>query len=279
MSSIIHTGVIYLLVCLVNNKSYVGQTINYPNRIRAHRSGYSKSYISDAIAKHGWENFDAQILISGVPEEDLDSLEHHYICVFNTMAPHGYNLTEGGKHGSWTDEMRDAQANRMREVCDRNEHPFQSPEYRKSQSERMIKQRQDPEFIRRNRESLSGNNSPMRRPEVAEKQAQSLSRTMKKKWTPVWDARRRIVQPLKALGFCQSEVSKMTGLDRTMVHKVWWADGEKPSNISESHQLKWKPILDARRAKVQPLKAQGFTKNQVAKALGLTFSQVRKVWY
>jgi len=92
------TGCIYLLTCDINGKAYVGQSLDYKNRMSGHKSSAKnpKQYFSYAIRKHGWENFTKEILIDDVPKDELNDLEIYYIAVKNTFGPGGYNLTAGG---------------------------------------------------------------------------------------------------------------------------------------------------------------------------------------
>lgn len=100
-------GCIYRLTNEVTGRKYIGQTIEFKQRMSHHRSDAlnmkskrRKSYLMNSICKHGWENFKQEILIDDVPEEDLSNLEISYIAVENTMVPHGYNMTIGGEGGS-----------------------------------------------------------------------------------------------------------------------------------------------------------------------------------
>jgi len=92
------TGCIYLLTCDINGKAYVGQSLDFKNRMNGHKNSAKKpkQYFSYAIRKHGWENFTKEILIDDVPKDELNDLEIHYIAVKNTFGPGGYNLTAGG---------------------------------------------------------------------------------------------------------------------------------------------------------------------------------------
>ena len=92
-------GCIYRLTNLVTGKTYIGKTVRFQRRMREHKSNSekkSKTYLSNSVKKHGWDNFKVEIIIDDVPEEDLDNLEISYIAVENTMVPFGYNLTLGG---------------------------------------------------------------------------------------------------------------------------------------------------------------------------------------
>ena len=108
-------GEIYKMTCKTTGKSYVGQTVShaknrekyrptgYIRRNGAHISeakhekrGYQCTYLNNAIRKYGEEDFEIE-LIMRCPREDMDAWEIHWIDKLNTLAPKGYNLTQGGK--------------------------------------------------------------------------------------------------------------------------------------------------------------------------------------
>lgn len=87
-------------------KAYVGQTMWPGTRINRHKlAKHSKCKILvSAVKKYGWDNMHVEILRGGpkaiggkVAEDELDSLEEHYIASLNTRAPNGYNIQKGGK--------------------------------------------------------------------------------------------------------------------------------------------------------------------------------------
>lgn len=90
-------GVIYKITCLINRKIYVGQTINFKQRISQHKRDSSKFIpgIDAAIAKYGWENFFVEV-IEECSVEQLNEREMFWIALLNSKAPNGYNLTDGG---------------------------------------------------------------------------------------------------------------------------------------------------------------------------------------
>lgn len=89
-------GCIYRIWNKVDGKSYIGQTIDVKHRIKAHFNPKSKCpYLRDAIAKHGKAAFEWEILDTNIPADDLDKREKEYIRIYNSLAPHGYNLTQG----------------------------------------------------------------------------------------------------------------------------------------------------------------------------------------
>jgi group I intron endonuclease len=92
-------GWIYLIRNKVNDKCYVGQTIqkNVNNRWRAHRHS-SDTILASAFSKYGMANFEFSV-ISEIPNEQLDEREISEIRERNTISPNGYNLEGGGNFG------------------------------------------------------------------------------------------------------------------------------------------------------------------------------------
>jgi group I intron endonuclease len=88
-----HLVKIYILENKINNKCYVGQTINFKSRLRQHK--YSNSFVGKAIKKYGIKNFGV-ILIENIEENKLDELEAEYIKKYNSILPNGYNCDTGG---------------------------------------------------------------------------------------------------------------------------------------------------------------------------------------
>ena len=101
-------GSIYLIRNTVNGKSYIGQTRQdaEKTRIRDHLTcnGNGSLLIKQAIEKYGRDAFTYEILHDGIIPEFLDILEIEAIEKFNTVSPHGYNLTTGGGGGSRSEQ-------------------------------------------------------------------------------------------------------------------------------------------------------------------------------
>ena len=93
MPRAIYSG-IYVITNNINNKKYVGQSVNLKARIKKHLNKNSNSAISYAIKKYGWDNFSLNLYY--VEIENLDLIEQIMISVLNTISPNGYNLREGG---------------------------------------------------------------------------------------------------------------------------------------------------------------------------------------
>ena len=90
----------YLVTNRVNGKQYVGQTIGtVEKRWSKHGKLYSKrnAYFTNAIIKHGRDNFLIEVLHECLSKEEMDFVETFYIYLLNTIRPNGYNLTTGGE--------------------------------------------------------------------------------------------------------------------------------------------------------------------------------------
>lgn len=100
---------IYIIRNLVNNKIYIGQSVDIKRRWQEHlRSGqpekYNKKSLRDAntpihraMQKYGVNNFSIQIL-EVCSKENLNSKEKYWIKIFNaTNKNFGYNITNGGQ--------------------------------------------------------------------------------------------------------------------------------------------------------------------------------------
>jgi group I intron endonuclease len=87
---------LYTITNQVNGKQYVGISSNLAHRFICHKSGNGSQLVYQAIKKYGLENLRFDVLCEGC-EEDIKQLEVTLIAERKTMAPGGYNLTEGGE--------------------------------------------------------------------------------------------------------------------------------------------------------------------------------------
>lgn len=101
----IKLGRIYLISNDINNKVYVGQTIQTLNKRFNGHCCYSKSdrsanmYIKRAIHKYGRDKFHIS-LIEECPINMLDDREKHWISFYDSYE-NGYNLTRGGQDSNY----------------------------------------------------------------------------------------------------------------------------------------------------------------------------------
>lgn len=96
-------GIIYCLT-FPNNKKYIGQTIR-PLHVRLKQHGKSKDCraLYNALNKYG--NYKSEILLE-VNNELLDFYEIKFIELYNTLAPNGYNIRNGGSNGTFCEETK-----------------------------------------------------------------------------------------------------------------------------------------------------------------------------
>lgn len=93
-------GIIYKATNWQTGKSYIGLTTQgLQKRIISHYSSARRnkqSYFYSSIRKHGEDSFDWKIIDCCKNENDLKRAEKFHIARWNTKAPNGYNLTDGG---------------------------------------------------------------------------------------------------------------------------------------------------------------------------------------
>ena len=91
---------IYYIKNIINNKLYVGQSIDVYARLSRHktdlRGGRDSKHLQKSYDKYGEDNFEFVFLME-CPVEDLDYWEKYYIAKWNTQnEDFGYNLDGGG---------------------------------------------------------------------------------------------------------------------------------------------------------------------------------------
>ena len=97
-------GFIYKITNKLNNKVYIGQTIQKPiERFYQHCAKKCDKYILNmvihkAIFKYGKDNFTFEV-IEEVPKQQLNEREKYWIKYYNSYTD-GYNSTKGGQKGN-----------------------------------------------------------------------------------------------------------------------------------------------------------------------------------
>jgi hypothetical protein len=99
-----------------SGKKYIGQCVKYlksgkkwgyVSRWKDHiRDSKTKNYcrlLNNSIKKYSSENFNVE-LIKECAIEDLNYYEKYYIDLYKTLAPNGYNLTDGGSNCRQSEE-------------------------------------------------------------------------------------------------------------------------------------------------------------------------------
>jgi len=114
---------IYKIVCISNQKCYIGQAVSHilnhkryrpygmEGRFKQHiHEAFSKKnnqcrYLNNAIKKYNPENFKIELLHT-CSCSDVNTMEQQYIKNNNSLYPNGYNLNSGGKQFKHTLESR-----------------------------------------------------------------------------------------------------------------------------------------------------------------------------
>ena len=94
---------IYKIVNTINQKVYIGQSINIQKRIHQHfwKSQCQKdvsynSALHNAIRKYGKQNFTWEI-VEQCSVDQIDEKQKYYIQFYNSLTPNGYNILKGGQ--------------------------------------------------------------------------------------------------------------------------------------------------------------------------------------
>lgn len=87
---------IYIIKNDINNKVYIGQSLNAEQRFKSHcKKNRDNSLIDAAIQKYGKEHFWYEILEKQV--ENYNERERYWIKHYNSLKPKGYNIQSGGE--------------------------------------------------------------------------------------------------------------------------------------------------------------------------------------
>jgi|LakMenEpi03Aug12_release.lakeMendotaPanAssembly.Ray.scaffolds.fasta_scaffold208793_1 group I intron endonuclease len=132
-------GYIYKITNIKNNKCYIGETIQTPEkRWKDHKGAMKRDggcrALKMAIKKYGLENFKFEVIIICFDEDRL-IYEKEYIKKYNSMAPNGYNILAGGQEGvlgfKHSEETRKI-------ISAKSKENSSKPEMREKSRQRMI---------------------------------------------------------------------------------------------------------------------------------------------
>jgi group I intron endonuclease len=93
-------GVVYKITNQVNDKMYVGKKACKSTQWFEHSNYYGSGKILPlAIQKYGIENFKREVCFICFSKDQLNEMEKHYIKLFESITPKGYNISAGGNGG------------------------------------------------------------------------------------------------------------------------------------------------------------------------------------
>lgn len=136
---------IYCIKNKVDNKVYIGQSININNRLANHKSDlkhnrHHNTYLQHAYNKYGVENFEFSIICE-CDMKELDKLEKYYILeVYNSVdRNNGYNRESGGN-------LRKIVSQETREkISKAGKERFKNPDEIEKNRKRQLKRFENPE--------------------------------------------------------------------------------------------------------------------------------------
>ena len=130
------TGVVY--IATINDRSYVGQTLDFPRRKTEHLYAYGDTAISNAIRKHGADAVEWRILEADIPEKRLPDREVLWIGFYDTYH-NGLNMTEGGDNNPMLNPENRRKASEVHQAnVASGQHQAQQPEFKKKLSDTML---------------------------------------------------------------------------------------------------------------------------------------------
>ena len=99
---------VYIHTNKTNGKMYVGQTCQTPELRWKNGRGYKSSpHFYSAIKKYGWDNFEHEIIASGLTQQEANNFEELLISKLDTTTPSlGYNIALGGKNAPKSEEAK-----------------------------------------------------------------------------------------------------------------------------------------------------------------------------
>lgn len=115
-------GYIYLITDTTNGKQYVGQ--HHYDKEELDPSYHGSGHIIKSIFKKRPETIKEEYIKTCYSEEEMNNDEKHYIKVFDTLYPNGYNLTEGGDGVVACEETRKKMSVNRSGKCIGENHPL-----------------------------------------------------------------------------------------------------------------------------------------------------------
>ena len=135
---------VYKYVNNVNGKVYIGQTTRtLEERHREHKR-HNETAFDKALSKYGCDAFTGEVLCECETIEELNEAEKHYIKLYNSLIPYGYNMCEGGdntKGYTHTDETKQKMSAAKKDKYVGSGNPFYNKTHSAEAREKMSKAR------------------------------------------------------------------------------------------------------------------------------------------
>lgn len=245
---------IYKIENLVNNKKYIGQSIDIYRRFYAHKkalkAGKHQPYLQKAWNKYGEDNFVFEI-IEECEIEKLNELEIFYIKKFNTLnRDFGYNISSGGSNGNNFAGFSKEDMDAFKEKVKKSVHKtFENEEIRQKISERTKKAMNTAEV----KTKISGiNNSMVKKGGHSEKSKRKISESTKGEKNPMYgkhhseEVKRKISESKKGKSLSDEHKKAISLGAKKKIPKyifyipkfnIFWANKEEFEKIKENFNL------------------------------------------
>ncbi len=249
-------GYIYRATNQINGKIYIGKTTtdrwdknkdpiverwneevktSYSNK----EHGLSMRYIENAVVKYGEENFTLQEQDRAYSEEELNQKERYWIKELDTMNPDkGYNMTEGGEGGAFSEAAKEKLSQIMKEKYDTD------PEYRDKQAQERRERANDPEWVQKMTEiNRERGNDPEFRQNVSNAIKEKYDTDPEYKQKQTQERRERVQNPeyLAKMTEINQEIARnpesRQKMRESLLHK--WKDQEYQAKVSKGVSDKW----------------------------------------
>lgn len=110
---------IYKITNLLNQKVYIGQSVDIEQRWKKHCFTKDNCAIHKAIQKYGEKNFSFEVL-EECKQEELNDKEIYYINKYNSYT-NGYNMTLGGEGASHPIKLSDKEVLQIKKLLSQTE--------------------------------------------------------------------------------------------------------------------------------------------------------------
>jgi group I intron endonuclease len=151
--------IIYKVTNKVNGKCYVGQTIQkLEKRIQGHlkesKMENNRPFLL-SIKKYGIDNFLFEVIDTAKNLIELDDKEIYWIDKYNTISPHGYNITKGGqgKKIESTEELKKSISTGLKS-SQKWQTTLNSEEYKRKMNENFFYSNKGKKFKQEHKEKI-----------------------------------------------------------------------------------------------------------------------------
>lgn len=147
--------IIYKVINKINKKIYIGQTSQpLQKRWNSHCTRKDRQGLSKAILKYGKENFIIEEIDGANSQTELNYLEQHYIYIYNSISPNGYNILPGGKNSAHTEQSK-FKMRKPKNFKNRTDFSYRKHSKETIEKLREIKRKNPLFFTKEHREKIS----------------------------------------------------------------------------------------------------------------------------